>query len=798
MKAPISWLKDFVDIEISPQELADKLVSCGFEIEEIIYQKDKIKNVVTGKIININKHPNADKLLICEIDTAKEKITVITAAQNVKVGDIVPVALDGAQLANGKKIKAGELRGILSQGMMCSGEDLDLTENDYAGAGVYGILILHKDTPLGADINDIIGNDDVILDISVTTNRQDCNSIIGIAREIAAVTDKKFIAPDLSFNKVAESVCDKLSVEVADYNLCHRYMAMGIKDVIIKQSPQIIKKRLKAVGIRPINNIVDVTNYVLIETGQPLHAFDFDLLEGGKIIVRTAEQGEKITALDGKEYALDKDNLLICDINKPVAVAGIMGGEFSSVNQKTKTIALESANFARDSVRRTSRKLNLRSDSSQRFEKGVDFYSQELGLYRALSIIDKYGWGKIMDGVIDKKQAEISNKEIVCDYSEINKVLGISVDKDIIVDILRKLNFSVNLDGNKLTVTIPLYRIDVDGINDLAEEVIRIYGYKHLVPTLLIDTQMVRGGKSAAQKLTDKIKAALIAHGFYETISYSFISPKAFDALRLPNDHALRKTIKLRNPLGEDYSVMRTTLCYSMIKTMASNITRGNKQARFFEFAKTYLPDSLPLSGLPVEEYYLCTGVYGDNEDFYTLKNVWEDIFDTLGIERDYALSDISYLHPGRGAAILGKNGEKIGYIGEVLPDVCKEFDIDKRLYVAEISHKYLIDNAKVVYGYKPISRYQGCERDLALLMPKETPVKDVLNIIRANGTDLLEDCEVFDVYEGSRIPTGLKSVAVNLSFRHLSRTLTDEEINLVIDNILKGLAAINAHLRQA
>lgn len=796
MKVPVSWLKEFVDIDISVEMLADKLVSCGFEIEEIINLRDKITNVVVGEINSINKHPNADKLSICSVNIGNKLITVVTGADNIKQGDIVPVALEGAKLAS-KVIKAGELRGILSEGMLCSGAELELTEADYIGAGVHGILILDKTAKIGADINDIIGNNDIVLDVSITANREDCNSILGIAREVAAVTRQKLRLPSLSFKQNSKNIENFLSVENTNFELCPRYMVMAVENVKLEQSPQFIRNRLRAVGIRPINNLVDITNYVLIEIGQPLHAFDLNLIAENKIVVRSANDNEKITALDGKEYRLNRNNLLICDAVKPIAVAGIMGGEYSSVNEKTKFIALESANFAKDSVRHTSRNLNLRSDSSQRFEKGIDILSQEIGLKRALALIDKYGWGEIVSGCIDCHNLSFEKKVISCDYKQINSVLGIDIDKEIICHVLNLLEIKTQIDGDILNCAIPLFRIDIAGVNDLAEEVIRIYGYEHIKPTLLKDSQMTRGGKSKEQKLTDKIKRILVSHGLYEIVSYSFITPKAFDMLNLAENNSLRKAIKLKNPLGEELSIMRTTLAYSMIKTMAYNIARGNRNVKLFELAKVYKPKSLPLCQLPSEDYTICLGGYGEKQDFYSMKGIIEDVFQSLKIKVKFVASKVEFLHPGRSADIIDiNNNTTVGYIGEVLPDTTENFNVDGRLYIAEFSAEYLIKNAIELTDFQPLSKFQTVERDIALIMNREVEVASVLSIIESNATSLLEEIEVFDIYEGSQLAKDKKSVAINLRFRHLDRTLVDEEVNKIIDDILDKLKGINVELR--
>lgn len=796
MKIPVSWLKDFVEINISTQELADKLVSCGFEIEEIIDLKDNLQNIVTSKIIDIKKHENANKLFVCKVDIGEKIIQIVTAATNIAIGDIVPGALDGALLADGTTISASEMRGILSEGMFCSGAELDITESDFTGAGVDGILILPKDTPLGVDINEVIGNDEMVLDIDITANRQDCNSILGIAREIAVVTNQKVKMPNLNYNESKFDINDAITVENSNYELCPRYMAKLIKDIKIEQSPTTMRNRLRAVGIRPINNLVDVTNYVLIEIGQPLHAFDLDLLEGNKIVVRTATKDESIVALDGKKYKLSENNLAICDAVKPIAIAGIMGGEYSSVNENTTDIIMESAKFARDSIRHTSRGLNLRSESSQRFEKGIDFGSQEMGLNRVLSIIDQYGWGKVASNEIDKKTSEVENKVVSCNYNDINAILGIIVPKDKIVSILNSLELDTKVNGEILTVTLPVYRDDIVGVNDLAEEVIRIYGYDNITPTLLKGATMVQGGKNKAQKRMDKIKSILVSHGCYEIVSYSFIPPKAFDMLLLDEKDSLRDAIKLQNPIGIDFSVMRTTLAFSIIKTMAANIQRDNKNGRFFEIAKTYIPKALPLTELPTEEYALSIGIYGENEDFYSIKSVLKDLMNTFSINLTYKRSQKSFLHPGRSADLFDSKGNCVGYIGETHPDVAENFDAGKKLYIAEINAKFIIDNAIDQNPFQPMSKYQGMERDLALIMSEDKPVKEVTDIIIKNGGDILEDVEVFDVYVGNQVPKGQKSVAIKLNFRHINRTLVDEEVNAIIANILKSLEVINAKLR--
>lgn len=793
MKVPYSWLKEFVDFDITPAELADKLVSVGFEIEEIIEMRDNIKNVVATKVIEMNRHPDSDHLWVCKVYTGKSDLQIVTGAQNVKVGDIVPVALDGAVLTGGKEIHSGELRGVKSEGMMCSGEELGLTEDDYEGAGVYGILILKNDTEIGADINDVIGNTETILDVAITANRPDCNSILGIAREVAAVLGKKLKLPRLTYTVTDKrSVNEFIKVENKNFDLCHRYMAAAVTDVIQTQSPKIIRDRLKAVGIRPINNLVDVTNYVLTEIGQPMHAFDLNNLSDKKIVVRNATENEKIVALDGKEYSLKPHMLAICDSEKPVAVAGVMGGEYSSICADTKTVILESARFARDSIRHTARELNLHSDSSARYEKGIDYYSQEMGLNRALALFDMYGWGRVTEGRIDLCREKESEKLLKYNYREVNKILGINVKKERIISILNALELTTTDDGEILTTVVPEFREDIVGINDIAEEVVRFYGYDELEPRL-ISTK--RGGKTPSQERLDKLKNILVGYGCFETMTYSFISPKAFDMLLLPEKDSLRNVVEIRNPLGVDFSVMRTTLSYSILKLIASNFMRGNKVGRLFEIAKTYLPKNLPMTELPEEKQYLAIATFGGDEDFYKIKSVIEDISSVFDLDFEFRRGENSYLHPGRTADIF-VNGTQVGYVGEIHPKVASSFGIDTRIYLAEIDADYIIQNGIGIKPYKAISKFQSSERDLAFVAPIETEAAEILTTIYSIGGNILDNAEIFDVYVGGQVPKGKKSVAVRLTLRSNERTLTDSEVNAEIDKIIAALKPKDVYLR--
>ena len=801
MKVSLSWLKDFVDIDVDGETLADKLVGAGFEVEEIIEAGANMKNVVLGKIVELEKHPDADKLQICQIDVGgKELVQIVTGAQNVSKGDLVPVAMDNSLLPTGQEIKKGKLRGVPSNGMLCSGEELKLTESEYVGASVHGILIMNGEKyPLGTDMNVVLGNDDVVLDIGVTANRSDCNSVLGIAREVATVLNKPLKMPDVSFETdKSVKVSDIIDVDVEDKELCPRYMAAAVSDIKIQDSPEIIQKRLKSVGLRPINNIVDITNYVLIEIGQPMHAFDKNYIEGGKIIPRRAKNGEKIVALNEKEYVLDDTMLVICDVKKPCAIGGVMGGLNSGINDKTNTIIFESAKFLRDNIRRTSRKLNLHSDSSFRYERGIDSDSQRLGIMRALSLIYKYGFGKIADGLIDRLSQDLTRNKVETSVEEINGILGIEVPKDTVLNILNSLQIQSEIDKDgKLTCVCPAFRDDIENANDLAEEVIRLYGYDKVKSTLLKGGNQTLGGKNRQEKNIDVLKDICVYHGMSEILTYSFTTPKSFDILKLSQDDSRRNCVKLLKPLGEDLSVMRTTLAYSMISTLASNCLKSNKKAKLFEIANVYLPQTRDMSQLPSEVNTLALGRYGEGEDFFTMKGIVEVILKKFGLNGEFKRADISYLHKGRSADIyVGKN--LIGYLGEVHPEVAKSFDVSERIYIAELNVDMLNKLADCSYEFVAISNYPPIERDIAVVVDESVLAGDLLACVRKGGGNLLVDAKIFDIYRNKEVlGENKKSVAISLVFRLAERTLTDEEVNTKINRILTKLSSEhNAVLR--
>ena len=800
MKAPLSWLKDYVDIDCSPEELKDKLFSCGFEVEEMTYIAKQIERIVVCKILSIEKHPDADKLSVVQIDAGEHgKLQIVTAATNIFVGALVPVALDNSTLFNGEKIKTGKLRGVTSYGMFCSGEELGITDDWYKGASVNGILILNEDYPLGVEVKKVLELEDVMFDINITANRPDCQSILGLAREVAAVINKPLKMPNTTYN-VDKDISTKNTIKVSNkaYDLCPRYSAQLVSNVKIEESPLWLKRRLFLMGIRSISNIVDITNYVLLEIGQPMHAFDLNELSNKEIIVRRADDGEKIVTLDEKEFELNANNLVICDADKPVALAGVMGGINSGIKDDTKNIVFESAKFARDNIRKTSKQLGQRTDASSRYEKGVDYYSVELGLKRALNLIDALGCGKISCDNYDLYEGEIKQKVISTTIQKVNAVLGIEVPTDEIVNILKRLDFGVSLTNDKLDVVVPLYREDMEDYPDVAEEIIREYGYDNIVPTLLKTSAITNGGLTDAQKSHEELKNLLLGYGFNEMINYSFVSEKEYDLFSLDKDSEQYKFIKLLNPLGEDLAVMRTSLMPSAVRSACHNITRKNFEGRLFELAKVYNPETLPLEELPTENEILSIVMFGENEDFFTLKGVIEGILSNFCANRkvQFIRSNQKFLHPTRCADIV-IDGETIGYLGQIHPNIIEKLDADKPVFGAEISYSKLSNkfNEKIVA--KAISKFPIVERDLAIIIDNAIDCASIEEIIKKAGGKYLESVKLFDIYQGAQIGEGKKSMAFNLIFVAEDRTLNVEEVDNMIKKILKSLSfQLGAQLR--
>lgn len=796
MKVSLEQLRTYVEINVPAEELCERMVMAGFEVEEAINTADTMENVVVGKILEITPHENSDHLVICQIDVGKgEPVQIVTGADNVFVGAYVPAALHNSKLPNGMNIKSGKLRGVVSNGMLCSGEELELTEDDYEGASVHGILILKDEITPGTDMRDVLGLNDWIIDFKITANRPDCQSILGIAREIGVVLGTEFKPPVPTYKTCGDDINNYMKLEVKNFDICPRYVGRLVKNIKIAPSPDWMKRALKAAGMRSINNIVDITNFVMLETGQPLHAFDYRDIKGGKIIVRNAEEGEKITTLDEKEHTLTRDMLVIADAENPSCLAGIMGGLNSEIKDDTTTLFLESAKFRRDSVRRTARALGIRTESSARYERGTDIMNTEYASNRALQLIYELGAGDIVDGALDANNGLPTERELSVSVTKINGLLGLEIPADTMVNILNSLHIPTTLDGDTLNCRIPSFRDDIEYMADIAEEVMRIYGYDHIVGTP-ISGAVLRGTVTPERALEDKIKSLLTSNGLYEISTYSFIGSHSIDSLGLDADDIRNNSIKILNPLGDEYSVMRTQLTTSMLTVVSTNMNRKNPAARLFEISKRFIPKSLPMTEQPDELKTLSLGIYGEKEDFYTLKGIVEQVMDFCGVEVKFERADEPYLHPGRSAkAIMGD--KTFAVFGEVHPDTADKYDLVGRAYVAEIYLDMLENVAKPLAIYCPLPKFPAVSRDLALLCSSDVPVGDLLDIIKKSGGKLLETVSIFDIYEGSQIPEGQKSVAFNITLRSPDATLTDEQIETVMNKVINKLSAAGAELRR-
>lgn len=796
MKISLNALKYYVDINVPVEELCDRMVMAGFEVESIEKQGDNLVNVVAAKILETAPHENSDHLQICQMDIGTgTPVQIVTGAQNISVGDLVPAALNDSRLPNGAHIVSGKLRGVESNGMLCSGEELCLTEADYEGASVNGILILRDEHAPGTDMREVLGLDDYIIDFKITANRPDCNCFLGVAKEISVVLETEFRAPVPKYETSGGDINGYVSVEVENYDLCPRYIGRFVKNLRIKASPDWMQKALTASGMRPINNIVDITNFVMLETGQPMHAFNYDDLADKKIVVRNAKNGEKITTLDGKEYVLSEDMLVIADGEKPSCLAGIMGGRESEIEDDTKNLFLESAKFRRDNIRHTSRALGIRTEACGRYERGVDIINTEYAAERALQLIYQLDAGDIVDGVIDCNRGLPEDKTITVTVESITELIGVKVPDEKIVSILNSLGLSAELNGRLLTCRVPSIRDDIEGRADLAEEIMRIYGYDHIVGTPMRGT-VVRGKLLPERIKTDKIKQLLCDAGAYEIATYSFIGSKAINTLHLPEEDSRLEQIKIINPLGDEYSTMRTQLTTSMLTVIATNINKKITDGRFFEISKRFIPKSLPITEQPCELPTMSIGLYGKDEDFFTLKGIIEAVCKLFGAHTQYERSAEPYLHPGR-QALVKANNKEIGVFGEVHPNTAGEYGIEERVYVAEIKLDVLLGIEKRKTTYKPLPKFPAVERDFAMLADVDIPVGTLERAISSGAGRLLEKVELFDVYQGSQIPDGKKSVAYSVWLRSQDSTLSDKEIDEVSSKIIKKLEAVGAELRK-
>lgn len=796
MLVPLSWLKEYVDIEITPEELQEKLFSCGFEVEELYEVGKDISKVVVGLVKECEGIPDTH-LSLCKVDAGEHgELQICCGADNVKAGGKYPLALVGATVYATAKdhktvegvmtIKKGKLRGYESFGMLCSGVELGVSENMFKGAGYNGLLVLPEDSQAGADVKPILGLDDWIFDIAITANRPDCQSILGIAREVAAVLQKELKMPSLDYTETGVKK-DGFTVNVDAGDLCPRYIAHYVYDVKIAESPQWMKRRLALVGMDSISNVVDITNYVLKEIGQPMHAFDCNYLEGNAIRVRRAEEGEKIVTLDEQEYTLNANNLVICDGVKPVALAGVMGGLNSEIRDTTDAVMFESAKFARDNIRKTARALGKRSDASARYEKGVDEYSTVMAMKRALHLMEELGCGKVSSTHVEVNTGNsLEPKEMKVSIKKVNGVLGITVPDDEILRIMKSLDFAPSISGDELTLQIPAYREDMESYPDVAEEVIRMYGYDKVVPTFMPSAKVTMGGLNLRQKKELKLKKALCAIGAYECIHYSFFSPSDLDMLKYPEDAKERQAIRIMNPINEELSLMRTTLSASMVNAIARNMKRGNHEGRLFEVGNVFVADELPLKEYPDERETLCVGVFGENEDFFTLKGIAETVAETLCLTFEYEKAEKSFLHPYQTAAIKCENVE-VGYLGKLAYDIQNSLGIRASMYIMEIDLKALSQWYDRKTMFTPLPKYPEEKRDLALVMDKNVTCGQVEECIN-KACKYVKSIKLFDIYEGEQIPEDKKSMAFTIEFTPKEEAFNAESVDGFVNKILKNL----------
>ncbi|MBO4344012.1 MAG: phenylalanine--tRNA ligase subunit beta [Clostridia bacterium] len=786
MKLSMNWLKDYVDRSFDPKEFSDKMTLTGSKVEGFEKLGEEIKNVVVGKLLSVEPHPDSDHLLICMVDVGKEEpVQIVTGAQNVKPGELVPAALDDSFLPGGVHIKAGKLRGVASNGMLCSLSELGLTLNDFPYADENGIFLLKEDCKPGDDIKDVLCLNDVAVEFEITSNRPDCLSIIGLARETAA----SFAVPlnlhtpvvnDGLYN--GKTINDYISVTVEDSKLCPRYTARVVEDIKIEPSPKWLRARLRACGVRPINNIVDITNYVCLEYGQPMHAFDYNYLKGGKIVVRHAASGEKITTLDGVERNLNENMLVIADAERAVAVAGVMGGENSEIIPETKTIVFESANFNGPSVRITARDLGLRTEASGRYEKGLDRENTLPAVERACELIELLGAGKVVKGIIDVYPEKAPQNVIDFDPVKINEFLGTDVPLESMLDTFRRLE--IKCENGKLYP--PSYRADLEGMHDIAEEVIRIYGYDK-IPSTMFSAQVSISGRTDRQQKIVSLNNLLTQSGFYEVQTYSFISPKYYDNISLAPDAPERDSVVISNPLGEDTSIMRTTALPSVLEVLSLNLRHRNKKCSIYENAKVYIKK--PGEELPDERLSTVLAFYG-NGDFYNMKGYAEQVLSLFGIEKTQAVSktDLPYFHPGRCASLEGSDGVSYAVFGELHPTVAKKYDFDLPVYVCICDTEKLLGVVAEEKHYVPLPKFPAIERDLAFVCDESLSSGDIKNAIVKYGGKLLESVEIFDIYRDAKLGENKKSMAYSLMLRSPEKTLDDSDCDKIMYKILSGL----------
>ncbi len=809
MNTALSWIKAYVpDLDVTAQEYTDAMTLTGTKVEGYSCLDKNLENIVVGEVLSIERHPDADKLVVCQVNVgAGEPVQIVTGAPNIteaSVGEKVPVVLDGGRVAGGHdggalpedgiKIKKGKLRGVESCGMMCSVEELGADRDMYPDAPESGIYILPKDSVPGEDAVAVMGLRDVVFEYEITSNRVDCYSVIGIAREAAATFRKTFTAPSVTKTGNDEDINDYLKVRVENSRLCPRYCARMVKNIRLAPSPRWMQRRLAASGIRPINNIVDITNYVMEEYGQPMHAFNYDQLAGHEIIVKCAKDGDVFQTLDGQERKLDSTILMINDGEKEVGIAGIMGGENSKITDDVTTMVFESACFDGTNIRLSAKKVGLRTDASGKYEKGLDPNTAEEAVNRACQLIEELGAGEVIGGIIDIYPVKKEEKRIPFDAARINRLLGTDIPEADMLEYFRMIELGYDADTKE--VIAPTWRQDLERMADVAEEVARFYGYDRIPTTL-------PSGEATTGKLSYKLRIEGLAReiaefcGFSQGMTYSFESPRVFDKMMIPADSPLRRAVNISNPLGEDFSVMRTTSLNGMLTSLATNYNRRNKDVRLYELANVYRPIALPLTELPDERMQFTLGMYGDG-DFFTMKGVIEEFFDKAGMHKKPHYDpngEHPYLHPGRKADIV-YDGTVVGFLGEVHPDVADNYKIGDRAYVAVIDMPSIMEFTTFDRKYTGIAKFPAVTRDISMVVPKHILVGQIEDIIEQRGGRFLESYKLFDIYEGAQVLAGHKSVAYSITFRAKDHTLEDKEVSAVMNKILNGLSGLGIELR--
>lgn len=794
MKLPMSWLSDYTDISgVSPKEYADKITMSGSKVEGVENLGAEIDKVVVGKVVKCEMHPDSDHLHVCMVDVGEEEpLQIVCGAPNVAEGQKVPVALNGSILPGGVKIKKGKLRGVLSNGMICSHEELGIEPSLLGYEPEYGILVLPEDAEIGSDVKDLFGLNENVVEFEITSNRPDCFSIIGLARETAATFKKPFGIPQVSFNECGGDINDMIAVEILDKDKCKRYNARVVKNVKIGPSPAWMRERLEACGVRAINNIVDITNYVLLEYGQPMHAFDIRDIAGGKITIRRAEDGEQIQTLDGQDRKLINDDLVIADESGAIAIAGVMGGFNSEIKPDTTTVVFESAMFDAASVRLTAQRVGLRTEASSRYEKGLDYHNTVPAIERACQLVEMLGCGENVSGMIDVMGNTEGEIKIAFRPEKINAFLGTDISESEMIRILTALE--VKVDTDTMTLIPPSFRPDLQAEADIAEEIARFHGYD-VIPTTLLRGETTLGAKTGRQTAADIINDTLTSQGMYEIYTYTFQSPSMLDKLHIPADSDLRNNVKIANPLGEDTSVMRTTMAGSMLEILSRNYNYRNKSAKLFELGKVYRPNGA--GELPDEPQVLMLGMYG-GVDFYDIKGVCEELFERMHIKNAEfeAVSDNPVYHPGRTAKIM-IGGKYVGIIGEVHPAVLREFEIGTKAYIGELDFEVIYNAADSNVKYVPLTKYPAVTRDFSILIDKTTAVAEIEKVMKKAAGKLLSHLELSDVYTGEQIPSDKKSVMYKAEFKAPDRSLTGEEADNLHAKIVKALGMnLNAELR--